>query len=293
MANYYLEKSDLYVENKPDIKEFNGDNSVIFNVKGFAFMNNSISDSYKDSIRKIVETEKLSKKERKALFSSMLKLNHDCFYEFPLNDTILTFWQSKVENERIVKENTSVEQKSVLTFYDFNNSTYNSEDLYDYRNYSQGYNTTIYSLSYLERMKEQQKIVNTSASAFELPVVNGDKTLKLEDYKGKWVLLDFWFISCKPCMELMPKIEELHKKYKSKGLEVLGINVDKNDERLQNFIKEKKIPYPTLSSVDKEVSKLYKVFGYPTLVLINPQQEIVIISNKFIEIEEYLKKNLK
>ena len=299
MGNYYLENhTTFFVDSRMNTNNalYKGDNSIIFSYNARPFFGGGmVSKEYRDSIRKILDTEKLPKKKRSELLSKTWRVDYNFYYEFPLHDTVLTFLVEKVEDERSINENTSAEQKSVLTAYNFNNPAYDSNDLYDYRNYSQGYTVT-YALSYSQRKQEQQKIVNTVAKAFELPVVGENKTIQLDDYKGKWLLIDFWFISCKPCMTLMPRIEKIYEQYHKKGLEVIGINVDKNDERLQNFVKEKNIPYPTLNCADKSVSKLYNVFGYPTVVLINPQQEIVFIGSSAAiadDLEKFLKKNIK
>jgi peroxiredoxin len=294
MANFYLENSysTFFVEENLSKKLFKEDNSIIFSYNARpSFGGGMTSDAYKDSIRKILDTKKLPKKQRSNLFLKMREVKYDYYYEFPLHDTVLTFLVEKVEDERIIHEYSSAEQKSILTQYDFNNPIYNSDSLYNYKNYIQNYE---YVLSYNQQLEANKaKLLNKPAPAFELPVVGKDKTAKLEDYKGKWVLLDFWFIACKPCMVLMPEIEKLYQNYHSKGLEILGINIDKNDERLQNFVKEKNMPYLTLNTVDRAVSKLYGVSGYPTLILINPQQEVIVYKGSINEIELFLKKNLK
>jgi len=137
-------------------------------------------------------------------------------------------------------------------------------------------------------------MVNTTAPDFESSVVGQpDSTMKLSDYKGKWVLLDFWFMGCKPCIALFPKVEELYHNYHAKGFEVIGINdIDKNSQKLADFVKDKNIPYITLNAEDRKVSEMYHVTGYPTFVLINPQQVIVEVGY-LTEIIEVLKKHLK
>ena len=191
---------------------------------------------------------------------------------------------------RSIRENTSVEHKNILQYSDFNNPQYNSDALYDYANYTQGYT---HVLSRDQQWKANEKrLLNSSAPAFELPVVGEDKTIKLEDYKEKWLLLSFWNMKTKYRIESMPEIEEIYKKYHKKGLEIVGINSDTNDVNLQNFVKEKNLPYPTLNSEDKAILELYGELDYP-FVLINPQQEIVVFGYGFYSIEKFLKKNMK
>ncbi len=295
MANYYLEnRFYIFIDKESGANNtvYTGDNSITLSYTGQpTFGGGMVSDTYKDSISKILDTGKLSKKQRKELILKKMGVNYQYFYKFSLHDTILISLIEHVENEGIIHDYISAEQRSVLTESDFNNPAYNSNDLYDYRNYTQGYELV---LSYNQQVKQnREKLMNEPAPAFELPVIGENRNVKLEDHKGKWVLLDFWFIGCKPCIQLMPEIEKLYNKYHSKGLEILGINIDKNDERLQNFVREKNIPYPMLNTEDRAVSKLYGIIGYPTLILINPQQEVVVISNGINQIEEYLKKSLE
>jgi len=290
MINHYIENWRVFAGYNFDKQTVQIDSSIVFSYLR-RYHSFHTSDEYKDSIRKILNTEKLSKKQRGKLISNLHSTNSNCRNEFSLQDTILIYLSEYAENESILHEYSSAEHKNILKNSDFNNPQYNSKNLYDYRNYTQEYT---YVLSYDQQQKaNREKLLNNPAPAFELPVVGEDKTVKLEDYKGKWILLDFWFIGCKPCILLMPEIEKLYSQYHSKGLEIIGINVDKNNERLQDFVKEKNLPYPTLNSEDKEVSKLYGVLAYPTLILISPQQEVIIYDNGIEEVEQYLKKNVK
>ena len=290
MVNHYIENWRAFTGYNFDNHILNIDSSITFSYR-MRYSSFQASDEYQDSIRKQLNTEKLSKKQRSELTTKLHSTSSTFRYEFSLQDTLLISLSEKAEDESILHEYASAEYKNILKNSDFNNPQYNSDALYDYRNYSQGYT---YVLSYDQQQKaNREKLLNNPAPTFELPIVGEDKTAKLEDYKGKWILLDFWFIGCKPCMLLMPEIEKLYSQYHAKGLEIIGINVDKNNERLQNFVKEKNLPYPTLNTEDKSVSKLYGVFGYPTLILINPQQKVIIYKGSINEIEQYLKNNLK
>ena len=179
---------------------------------------------------------------------------------------------------------------SIYGFSDFNNTKYFDTKLYDI----QAYNTIGFEMKYLaSRSVQLKRMLNKVAPDFELPIVGKpDSTLKLSDLKGKWVLLDFWFMRCKPCIMAFPKVEELYRDYHAKGLEVIGINIDRNDEVLTDFVQGKNAPYTTLNSENKQVPQIYFVSGYPSFFLINPEQIIVVVGNNLNESVEYLKKHL-
>jgi len=113
---------------------------------------------------------------------------------------------------------------------------------------------------------------HTVAPNFSLLNLNGD-TVTLEELKGKLVLIDFWYTSCYPCVKAMPYLEDLHQKYKNKGLVVLGINpVDTND--LSEFLNFNGISYSMVLG-NSNVVEAYSVSSYPSLYLIDKTGEII------------------
>ncbi len=72
------------------------------------------------------------------------------------------------------------------------------------------------------------------------------KSFKLSDYSGKVLIVNMWATWCGPCRQEMPELVQLHKDYKSKGLEVVGLATAQNDpdlEAVKDFIKEQKVDY--------------------------------------------------
>lgn len=94
------------------------------------------------------------------------------------------------------------------------------------------------------------------------------KDFKLEDYKGKVVLVNLWGIWCPPCRAEMPTLVKLQDKYKEKGFEIIGLNVgDENAEKespesIKNFGEKMKLNYTLAQSDDKTFENLLKLSGY-------------------------------
>lgn len=112
------------------------------------------------------------------------------------------------------------------------------------------------------------------AADFKLQDLNG-KTVKLSDFKGKPVLIDFWATWCPPCREAIPGIEKLHKAYSGKGLVVLGISLDEGGwDSVKSFTAEYGITYMVLKGTE-DVAAMFKVRSIPMFVILNKDGKIV------------------
>jgi thiol-disulfide isomerase/thioredoxin len=97
-----------------------------------------------------------------------------------------------------------------------------------------------------------------AAPAFALKNLQG-KTVRLEDYKGKVVLINFWATWCAPCQSEMPELVKLQKKYGAKGLQILGVTYEPEKLTAVNRVARKfKINYPLLFG-SAELSKQYRI----------------------------------
>ena len=121
--------------------------------------------------------------------------------------------------------------------------------------------------------KEGKAPSTALAPDFTLKTLDGQE-VTLTKLKGKVVLLDFWATWCAPCREAIPHLINLQKTYREKGIEVIGMNMDRGDaETVRRFVKSMDIPYPiTLTS--EEVSRNYGVTGLPTTILIDQEGKI-------------------
>ncbi len=113
-----------------------------------------------------------------------------------------------------------------------------------------------------------------SAQAFSLVDSKG-KTHTLEQYKGKWVLVNFWATWCPPCLEEIPDLVALHDNKKNK-LVVLGIAVDyRNPDDVLQFADQMMVSYPIILGDGKTSAQIGAITGLPTTYLYNPQGKMV------------------
>ena len=114
---------------------------------------------------------------------------------------------------------------------------------------------------------------------FTLPDQNGKK-IKLSDFRGKYVLIDFWASWCGPCMREMPNIVKLYKECKGKNFEIVGVSLDSKKEAWLGAIKKNNMKWPQVSDLEMWSTapvKLCNVTAIPYTVLIDPQGKVVAL----------------
>ena len=109
------------------------------------------------------------------------------------------------------------------------------------------------------------------APDFVVQTVDGD-SLRLSDFRGKFVMLDFWGTWCAPCLNELPHLKKLSQSF-SEELKVIGLAHD-DPRNLADFVKENKIPYPN-GIADPKIEKAYGIVSWPTTFLIAPNGKII------------------
>ncbi|MEE9358786.1 TlpA disulfide reductase family protein [Candidatus Vondammii sp. HM_W22] len=131
---------------------------------------------------------------------------------------------------------------------------------------------------------------------FTLPDLDG-KERSLSDFRGKWVLVNYWATWCPPCLAEMPELELFHNQHKEKDAMVIGVAMDDMDsKRLKVFLERQFISYPILQRSSGTHTELGTVPALPTSYLISPEGEIVARQVGTVTgevIENYIKKHNK
>ncbi|MFA9390077.1 MAG: TlpA family protein disulfide reductase [Prolixibacteraceae bacterium] len=101
-----------------------------------------------------------------------------------------------------------------------------------------------------------------------------NKKIKLSDYKGKYVFIDFWGTWCGPCTAEIPNVKKLDESFNDDQLVVIGISTNDTEEKLRAFIEENEMKYANVMS-NKTVNIEYGVNSYPTTFLIDKEGHIM------------------
>lgn len=97
----------------------------------------------------------------------------------------------------------------------------------------------------------------------------GGENLKLSEYRGDVVMINFWASWCAPCRQEMPLLEEIYQKYNSLGFELLAVNVEEESSKADELLRDVHVTFPILFDNTNKVSKLYKVVAMPSTVIVD------------------------
>lgn len=117
------------------------------------------------------------------------------------------------------------------------------------------------------------------APYFRMKTAEG-KTLSLNQYKGRYVLLDFWTSWCPDCRKDIPNVVRMYRKFHPQGVDFIGISMDTNAEAWKKAIAQYGLTYPQVSELvkfhDTKIAALYGVKWIPSMVLIDPQGKVLL-----------------
>ncbi len=120
---------------------------------------------------------------------------------------------------------------------------------------------------------EGSAVLNHPAPDFELKTGAGEK-VRLSDYRGKVVLLNFWATWCGPCRQELPTVAKLYGEFKDSGLVVFGVS-DEDRGTAKKYLDKEGLALPFLDDSAQKAHRLYHVTAIPTVFLIDPQGKVV------------------
>ncbi|WP_344675190.1 TlpA disulfide reductase family protein [Sphingobacterium kyonggiense] len=150
--------------------------------------------------------------------------------------------------------------------------------------------------------KKLQNIFNASnfrigsiAPDFEQPDANG-KMVKLSDFRGKYVLVDFWASWCVPCRQENPNVVKAFQAYKDKGFTILGVSLDDKKENWLKAIKDDGLNWTNVSDLKgwrNEAAQLFAISAVPSNMVLSPEGKIIAKDLRGEDLEKFLMENLK
>lgn len=134
--------------------------------------------------------------------------------------------------------------------------------------------------------------VGQVAPDFDLP--GGKGTVKLSDYKGKVVYVDFWASWCGPCKQSFPWMNDMQSRYSAKGLNLVAVNVDQKPEDAKTFLNDNAAKFTVAYDQVGKTPKAYAIKGMPTSVLIGADGKVLMVHSGFKdEQRDELEKQIK
>ena len=119
-----------------------------------------------------------------------------------------------------------------------------------------------------------------NAPDFNLPLLSGENR-SLSSYRGRVIMLNFWATWCPPCVQEMPSMENLYRRFKDQGLEILAVNVGENQSTVQNFINRYRFTYPIPMDRNSRISRQYGLRYFPTTYIIDRSGQVISMTVGF------------
>ena len=114
----------------------------------------------------------------------------------------------------------------------------------------------------------QALVSEGQAANFTLKSASGEN-IRLSEFRGQVVLINFWASWCGPCRQEMPHLEDLSSRYRDLGLTVFGINVEQDREGAERVLRDIPVSFPVLFDDGNTVSEVYDVDAMPATVMVD------------------------
>ena len=112
---------------------------------------------------------------------------------------------------------------------------------------------------------------HVGSAAKEFSVRDSDHQVSLNQFHGQVVVLNFWATWCPPCMQELPSMMEMQNQLRSRGVVVLGVSIDVDDDAYHRFLKQRGVNFVTVRDPEQKVAGMYGTSGWPESYIIDRQ----------------------
>ena len=136
--------------------------------------------------------------------------------------------------------------------------------------------------------------IGKPAPSFTSEDING-KAVRLDAYRGKYVLIDFWATWCAPCIGELPRLQAAYRTYHDAGFAIIGVSLDESKTAVVDFARARNLPWPQLhnASGSADLVEGFGVSSIPATYLIDPEGTVIRLDLRGKALDEALKRLIK
>jgi len=108
-------------------------------------------------------------------------------------------------------------------------------------------------------------------AAKDFSVQDSDRSVSLAQFHGQVVVLNFWATWCPPCIEELPSLMDMQERLRAKGVVVVGVSIDVDNDAYHRFIKQRNVNFLTVRDPEQKVASMYGTSGWPVSYIIDRQ----------------------